>query len=51
MAMFKLIPLMCTHVYSYIFSTMHPPSSGCNLNLDLLTITLQICVSYPRRTN
>ena len=25
-AMFKLIPLMCTHVYSYMFSTVHPPS-------------------------
>ena len=24
-AVFKLIPLMCTHVYSYMFSTVHPP--------------------------
>jgi hypothetical protein len=24
--MFKLIPLLCTHVYSYMFSTMHPLS-------------------------
>ena len=24
--MFKLIPLLCTHVYSYMFSTVHPPS-------------------------
>ena len=23
---FKLIPLLCTHVYSYMFSTVHPPS-------------------------
>ena len=23
--LFKLIPLLCTHVYSYMFSTMHPP--------------------------
>ena len=23
--MFKLIPLLCTHVYSYMFSTVHPP--------------------------
>ena len=22
--MFKSIPLMCTHVYSYMFSTVHP---------------------------
>jgi hypothetical protein len=22
--MFKLIPLLCTHVYSYVFSTVHP---------------------------
>src|ERR1700684_3987388 len=27
-AVFKLIPLLCTHVYSYMFSTMHPPRSG-----------------------
>jgi hypothetical protein len=26
-ALFKLIPLPCTHIYSYMFSTMHPPSS------------------------
>ena len=25
MAVFKLIPLLCTHVYSYMFSTVHPP--------------------------
>ena len=24
-AIFKLIPLLCTHVYSYMFSTVHPP--------------------------
>ena len=24
--MFKLIPLLCTHIYSYMFSTVHPPS-------------------------
>ena len=23
-AVFKLIPLLCTHVYSYMFSTVHP---------------------------
>ena len=23
----KTIPLMCTHVYSYMFSTVHPPRS------------------------
>ena len=23
--MFKSIPLLCTHIYSYMFSTMHPP--------------------------
>jgi pentatricopeptide repeat protein len=30
---FKLIPLLCTHVYSYMFSTMHPSrayaKNGC----------------------
>ena len=25
MTMFKLIPLLCTHVYSYMFSIVHPP--------------------------
>jgi hypothetical protein len=25
-AVFKIIPLLCTHVYSYMFSTVHPPS-------------------------
>ena len=25
-AVFKLKPLMCTHVNSYMFSTVHPPS-------------------------
>ena len=25
--LFKLIPLLCTHVYSYMFSTVHPPRS------------------------
>ena len=25
--MFKLIPLLCTHVYSYMFSIVHPPST------------------------
>ena len=25
-AVFKLIPLLCTHVYLYMFSTVHPPS-------------------------
>ena len=24
-AVFKLIPLLCTHVYSYMFSIVHPP--------------------------
>ena len=24
-AVFKLIPILCTHVYSYMFSTVHPP--------------------------
>ena len=24
--MFKLLPLLCTHVYSYMFSKVHPPS-------------------------
>ena len=25
MAVFKLIPFLCTYVYSYMFSTVHPP--------------------------
>ena len=24
-SIFKLIPLLCTHVYSYMFSIVHPP--------------------------
>ena len=24
--MFKLIPLLCTHIYLYMFSIVHPPS-------------------------
>ena len=24
----KTIPLMCTHVYSYVFSTVHPPRAS-----------------------
>ena len=24
-AMFKLIPVLCTNIYSYMFSTVHPP--------------------------
>ena len=27
-AMFKLIPLLCTHVYSYMFNTVHPPRAN-----------------------
>jgi hypothetical protein len=33
MAVFKLIPLLCTHVYSYMFSTMHPPSAKFVANM------------------
>ena len=29
--MFKLIPLPCTHVYSYMFSTVHPQERGLTL--------------------
>jgi hypothetical protein len=25
-AKFKLLPILCTHVYSYMFSIVHPPS-------------------------
>ena len=32
-AMFKLIPLLCTHVYSYMFSTVHPPSFTVELKI------------------
>ena len=27
---FKLIPLLCTHGYSYMFSTVHPPRHEVN---------------------
>ena len=32
MAVFKLIPLLCTHVYSYMFSTVHPPNPDFHNN-------------------
>jgi hypothetical protein len=46
---FKLIPLLCTHVYSYMFSTMHPPRCGLkyetrgplNLILGILIIDIE----------
>ena len=43
----KTIPLMCTHVYSYMFNTVHPPRSGCDVSTLLLIYQfyeLSICV-------
>jgi hypothetical protein len=41
-AVFKLIPLLCTHVYSYMFSTVHPPR--------VAHIGLSIYIKGPRHT-
>jgi hypothetical protein len=41
-AMFKLRPFLCTHVYSYMFSTMHPPSKSCPLSRFLPDVPLHI---------
>ena len=30
-AMFKLTTLLCTHVYLYMFSTVHRPSDNSNV--------------------
>ena len=35
----KSIPILCTHVYSYMFSTVHPPRSTF---LYLLTNKLKV---------
>ena len=40
-AMFKLIPLLCTHVYSYIFSTVHPRGSIVNTEWEDLCVQLK----------
>ena len=37
--MFKLIPLLCTHVYSYMFSTVHPRVQDQASNLRFLIVT------------
>ena len=37
-AVFKLIPLLCTHVYSYMFRTVHPPSERIGVTISSLEI-------------
>ena len=52
-AVFKLIPLLCTHVSSYMFSRVHPPSmassavtlASLNLSNDELLI---VCFNLYR---
>ena len=34
----KTIPLMCTHVYSYMFSTVHPRGGGVVHNMVSITL-------------
>ena len=58
MAKSKSIPLMCTHVYSYMFSTVHPPrvilnqtgymltSSGFDAFIHLRYLLLQIPLKW-----
>ena len=40
----KSIPLLCTHVYSYMFSIVHPPRSMVHMenNIDIMLIILSI---------
>ena len=42
--MLKLIPLLCTHVYSYMFSTVHPPSINSHRwsNIHEFVVIVQI---------
>ena len=52
--MFKLIPLMCTHVYSNMFSTVHPPRElkDCpsNMGISMVKWTKKI-VQYTQKIN
>ena len=41
--MFKLIPILCTHVYSYMFSTVHPPSIKCGYRT--LSMSGAMCIN------
>ena len=34
----KTIPLLCTHVYSYMFSTVHPPRVRLSQMENMLTL-------------
>ena len=34
--MFKLIHLLCTHVYSYMFRTLHPPRNSVGLLFGIM---------------
>ena len=36
-AAFELIPLLCTHVYSYMFSIVHPPRGMVGFLFKLVT--------------
>jgi hypothetical protein len=59
---FKLIPLLCTHVYSYMFSTVHPPrgsqvteSAGSDLkwlgSWDPCEPALTVCLYFPQMSS
>ena len=39
---FKLIPLLCTHIYSYMFSTVHPPRVALSFLMKNLTIDVWV---------
>ena len=46
----KSIPLLCTHVYSYMFSTVHPPRFFNMMNVMFFIITLHILDSNQNIT-
>ena len=57
-AIFKLIPLMYTHVYSYMFSIVHPPETGsytkydiwCHIVFNVTIVILQVTLLMNKGT-
>ena len=47
-AKFKLIPLMCTHVYLYMFNTLHPPRFMAIVVTRWFTVAISYCGLDPK---
>ena len=45
-AMFELIPLLCTHVYSYMFSVVHPPRSMYEIHRICSYVVFVMKIAY-----